>query len=196
MPLRRRPYDIVLLIFITINLVLVTYLISIEQLTIPDSSNFEYPAWPPPAVVDIIHNYGSTYDPLQMARPAFWKMTIWIDVVLFGPFYAAAIYALIRRRNWIRTPALIWSGMMLANVLIILMEERFGVWAAPNWNFMIALNLPWLLLPLAMMWRMRKDPFPAEKEASVKEKDAKGAHPDPEHIVLTSSQPAESSTPA
>ena len=37
-----------------------------------------------------------------MARPPFWRMTIWIDVIFFGPFYLFAIYAFIRGRNWIR----------------------------------------------------------------------------------------------
>jgi hypothetical protein len=34
-----------------------------------------------------------------------------------------------RGRDWIRVPALVWSGLMTANVLIILMEERYGTWA-------------------------------------------------------------------
>ena len=58
-----------------------------------------------------------------MARPAFFRMTIWIDVVAFGPFYAFAIYAFIRGREWIRVPALVWSGVMMTNVAIILFEE-------------------------------------------------------------------------
>ena len=51
---------------------------------------------------------------------------------------------------------------MTANVLIILMEERYGAWATPHFGFVLALNLPWLLLPAAMIWRMRHDhPFTA-----------------------------------
>jgi hypothetical protein len=95
-----------------------------------------------------------------MARPPFWRMTIWIDVIFFGPFYLAAIYAFIRGRNWIRLPALVWSGTMLANVLIILMDERYGVTPAPNFGFVLLVNLPWLTFPFLMMLRMRRDrPF-------------------------------------
>ena len=95
-----------------------------------------------------------------MARPPFWRMTIWIDVLYFGPFYLAGSYAFLRGRDWIRVPALVWSGLMLANVLIILMEERYGAWATPQFGIVLALNLPWLLLPAAMIWRMRHDhPF-------------------------------------
>ncbi|HEX6872865.1 MAG TPA: emopamil-binding family protein, partial [Micromonosporaceae bacterium] len=110
--------------------------------------------------VDLVHWYGANYDPLLMARPPFWRMTIWIDVVFFGPFYLAAIYAFIRGRSWIRVPALVWSGTMMANVLIILMDERYGVTPAPNFPLVLALNLPWLLTPVAMILRMRREhPF-------------------------------------
>ena len=95
-----------------------------------------------------------------MARPAFFRMTIWIDVLLFGPFYAAAIYAFIRGRDWIRVPALVWSGLMLANVLIILMDERYGVTPAPNFAQVLAANALWLLMPIATVLRFRRDhPF-------------------------------------
>jgi len=82
-------------------------------------------------------------------------------VLFFGPFYFLAIYAFIRARNWIRVPALVWSGMMLSNVLIILMEERYGIHASPNFTKVLLANLAWLLMPLLMIWRMRREPFPA-----------------------------------
>lgn len=157
-PLRKRPYDLIFVIFFVVNVTFVTYIIDLEALVIDDPNNFSYPVWPPPALVDLIHWYGNTYDPLLMARPPFWQMTMWIDVIFFGPFYLAAIYAFIRGRNWIRVPALVWSGTMMANVLIILMDERYGVTPAPNFLFVALLNLPWLAFPLltiARMWRDR-----------------------------------------
>jgi EXPERA (EXPanded EBP superfamily) len=118
------------------------------------------PGWPPPAIVDLVHWYGHRYDPLLMARPAFFRATIWVDVVAFGPFYAAAIYAFVRGRKWIRVPALVWAGVMMANVTIILFEERFGVYRAPHFGFVVGANLAWLLLPIAVIARMwRDDPF-------------------------------------
>jgi hypothetical protein len=159
-PLRHRKFDIVLLVFFVINLTFVTYIVDLESLVIADPSDFEYPIWPPPPLVDLVHWYGETYDPLLLARPPFWRMTIWIDVILFGPFYAAAIYAFIKGRDWIRIPALVWSGLMLANVLIILMDEIYGVTPAKNLAFVLAVNGPWLLMPFVMIWRMRHEhPF-------------------------------------
>jgi EXPERA (EXPanded EBP superfamily) len=155
-PLRRRLYDVLFVAFFLVNATFITYIVDLEQLVVPDPANFDYPVWPPPPLVDLVHWYGETYDPLLLARPPFWRMTIWIDVLFFGPFYVLAIMAFLRSRDWIRTPALVWSGTMLANVLIILMEERYGQWATPRFGVVLALNAPWLLFPLAMIWRMRR----------------------------------------
>lgn len=159
-PLRQRKLDLIFVVFFVINLAFITYIVDLEQLVIADPNSFQYPIWPPKPLVDLIHSYGENYDPLLMARPPFWRMTIWIDVIYFGPFYAAALYAFIRGRDWIRVPALVWSGMMLSNVLIILMDEISGVTPTPNVPFVLAVNAPWLLMPVAMITRMLRDkPF-------------------------------------
>lgn len=174
--MRERRFDLVFLVFFVVNASFITYVVDLEQLVIADPTNFEYPLWPPPPLVDLVHWYGSTYDPLLMARPAFWRMTIWIDVIFFGPFYLSAFYAFLRGRNWIRLPALVWSGTMIANVLIILMEEKYGVSPAPNFGLVLSLNLPWLLMPLLMMWRMRRDD-PFSRPVAMSEEGAPSAHP-------------------
>lgn len=159
-PLRRRRADWILLAFFAVNLGFITYFVDIEQLTIANAHHFQYPLWPPKAIVNLVHSYGRRYDPLLIARPAFWKMTIWIDVLWNGPFYVAAIYALIRGRDWIRLPALVWSGSMSAVVLIILAEEHSGIHRAPHFGVILLLNLPWLALPAATILRLRREhPF-------------------------------------
>jgi hypothetical protein len=162
MPLRRRPFDWVFIAFLALNATFITYIVDIEQLIIADPSNFSYPAWPPAPFVDLIHWWGNTYDPLLMARPPFWQMTIWIDVIFFGPFYFLALYAFIKGRNWIRVPALVWSGMMLSNVLILMFEEAFGEHPPPQPAIVFLANLSWFVFPLLMIWRMRREPFPHE----------------------------------
>jgi hypothetical protein len=159
-PLRERKIDLLFLAFFVVNLGFITYIVDLEQIVIADPAHFTYPVWPPAPLIDLVHWYGNHYDPLLMARPPFWRMTIWIDVIAFGPFYAAAIYAFIRGRDWIRVPALVWSGLMLANVLIILMDERYGVTPAPNFAQVLAANALWLLMPIATVLRFRRDhPF-------------------------------------
>jgi hypothetical protein len=159
-PLSRRRLDWILLAFFAVNLFFITYFVDIEQITVANPFHFSHPLWPPKPIVDMVHSYGKMYDPLLMARPAFWRMTIWIDVIWNGPFYVFAIYAISRGREWIRVPALVWCGSMTAVVLIILAEEYDGVHAAPQFGIVLALNVPWLLLPLLTLIRMaRQHPF-------------------------------------
>jgi len=167
-----------MLAFFAVNLLFITYIVDIEQLTIANPAHFSYPIWPPRPFVHLIHSYGRNYDPLLLARPAFWRMTIWIDVIWNGPFYALAIYAICRGRGWIRVPALVWCGSMTAVVLIILSEEYSGAHATPHFGFVLALNVPWLLLPLATAIRMARD------------------HPFTEPVAVTLLEPAEPAEPA
>ena len=95
-PLSQRRIDIVLMAFFAINLLFVSYLIDIEQLVIANPAHFSYPIWPPRLVIDFVHWWGYNYDPLLIARPVSFKVTIWLDNLLYGPFYLVAIYAYIK----------------------------------------------------------------------------------------------------
>ena len=159
-PLRQRPGDLAILAFFLVNIVFITYIVDIEQLIIADPYHFTYPLWPPAPLVDAIHWWGNTFDPLLMARPVWWKMTIWIDNLFFGPFYVAAIYAFIKGKNWIRIASVVYAAMLLTNVVIILGEELAGEHAAPNFPVVLLANLPWLLFPLYIIYRMGRSPMP------------------------------------
>ncbi len=159
-PLHQRKLDWFFIVFFLINLFFITYIVDIEQLIIPDPYHFTQPPWPPAPMVKMIHNYGTTLDPLLMARPQWWKNTIWLDVVFYGPFYVAALYAFIKGKNWIRIPAIFYSGMMFADVFIILGEEIAGPHATPRLPIVLLLNLPWLFMPILLTLRLRKErPF-------------------------------------
>jgi hypothetical protein len=74
-PFRRR-LDILFLVYFLFNLVFISYFVDLEQVVIPDTSSFTYPAWPPRFLVDLAHWYGRTFDPLLVARPVWWRATI------------------------------------------------------------------------------------------------------------------------
>jgi hypothetical protein len=161
-PLSQRKGDIAILAFYWLNLLFITYVVDVEQLTIPSlAAGWTYPAWPPKAAVDLVHWYGAGHDPLLMARPVWWKMTIWIDSLLFGPYYAFAIYAFTKGKDWIRIPSIVQSSFLAAIVIIILGEETWGEYATPDRLFVYLDNLPWLAFPvfvIARMWNAEK-PF-------------------------------------
>jgi emopamil binding protein len=159
-PLGERRIDLVFIAFFLINLGFITYIVDVEQIIIDDPAKFAYPAWPPAKLVDLIHWWGRAYDPVLLARPTWWKATIWIDALFFGPFYAAAIYAWVKGREWIRLPAIIWASVMMTNVVIILSEEIWGPHATPRLGMVLFANAPWLLVPIGVIARMaRERPF-------------------------------------
>jgi hypothetical protein len=84
----------------------------------------------------------------------WWKTTIWIDAVAFGPFYAVAIYAFVRGRNWIRLPAIMWASCMLTVVTVIMGEETFGPHRSPQLGVVWLANAGWILFPLLVLLRV------------------------------------------
>ena len=167
LPLSQRRIDILFVGFFLINLLLVSYVIDIEQIIIADPHHFTYPIWPPPAVIDAIHWWGNNFDPLLMARPVFFKVTIWLDNLLYGPFYLLAIYAFIKGKEWIRLPSIIYAVSMISGVIMILSEEAFGQFRTPQLALVVAANASWIIFPLLLLFRMglTEHPFTRTAEA-------------------------------
>ncbi len=176
-PLRRRPLDVAIVAFFLVNLLFITYVVDLEQLVIANPLHFTYPLWPPRPAVDVIHWWGSHFDPDLMARAAWWKMTIWIDALGFGPFYVVALYAYVRGREWIRTPSIVYASMLLTNVLIILAEERGGATPTPHFGVVLLANLPWLIFPFIILGRMgwTEHPFTVPRPAVAAPAESLGA---------------------
>ena len=112
-PIKERPkamkiIDIILICFFIFNFIFICYLFDIEQIVVLDHSTFgtpafTYPIWPPKFIVDLNHFVG-TMDPALMDRPAWWRATIWIDVLLFGPFYLIGSIGFPGRRRYLHYP--------------------------------------------------------------------------------------------
>lgn len=160
LPLSKRPIDIAILIFFSVNLIFITYVVDLEQLVISDAGHFNYPAWPPARLVDLVHWYGHHFDPVLIARPAWWRATIWIDSLFFGPYYLFGIYAFARGRAWIRLISIVWASVMLTNVWIILFEEVLGEHASLELPRILLANAAWVIFPMLVLWRMWRSPNP------------------------------------
>ncbi|MDD4553282.1 MAG: emopamil-binding family protein [Bacteroidales bacterium] len=164
-PLKKRKSDYIYLSFFVLNLSFITYVVDIEQIVIFNPAQFNYPIWPLPFLVDMVHWWGSNFDPLQWARPVWWKATIWLDVVFFGPYYAFAIFAFIRGKDWIRIPTIIYSTMLFTNVFIIMSEEYWGPYATHSPLIVTLANAPWCLFPVFLILKMWKHEHPFTVES-------------------------------
>ena len=72
------------------------------------------------------------------------------------------VYALIRGRNWIQLPAVIYATMIVTLTgVVVFGVEFFGEpeYRTPNPVGFLAFNLPYVLIPLLLLIRMRK-PLP------------------------------------
>lgn len=120
-----------------------------------------YPVWPPRSAVDVIRWYGCSYDPPLMARPAWWRSTIWSDSLLFGPFYVVAIWAYWVGDKRIRIPTIIYASVIATNVFVIMFEEYYGVNHTASPTLVTLLNVPWFVIPLLALARMwaEEEPF-------------------------------------
>src|SRR5580700_7828359 len=147
-PLRERRIDWLLLGFFIVNLGFITYIVDLEQLVIPDRGHFEYPLWPPRAMVDLVHWWGDNFDPLLIARPPWWRATIWLDSIVFGPFYAVATNGLVKGNERIRMPAIFWSVIMFATVSISIFEELFDPNRTPAPFTVTIANIPSCVFPV------------------------------------------------
>ncbi len=166
-PFAERKLDVGLWAFFLLNVLVVTYTADVEQLLISDPDNFSYPIWPPPFVVDLLHDYFRDHDPLLYARPEWYRAIVAIDSLFYGPFYIAALYAFWKGREWIRNWCLIWAAVMLATVTVILVEEVAGPYATDHLPLVLATNAGWLLVPVVVLIRMwGEHPFTRPAESS------------------------------
>jgi emopamil binding protein len=113
-----------------------------------------------------VHWWGNSFDPLLMARPVFYKVTIWLDNLLYGPFYAVAIYAFIKGKEWIRLPSLIWAVSMASGVIMILSEEAFGQYRTSHFALVAFANASWIIFPIIILVRLGLTEHPFTRAAA------------------------------
>jgi hypothetical protein len=68
--------------------------------------------------------------------------------------------AVLKGKEWIRIPSIVYSAMLLTNVLIILGEELAGEHPSPHFPIVLLANLPWLLFPLYILYRIGRSATP------------------------------------
>jgi hypothetical protein len=105
--------------------------------------------------------YAETLDPLLLDRLLSIRVMFGIDAFVFGPFYLVLFYAFLRRRNWIRMPALLYGAAMFYSVVVYILMEIFSEHAAQtNLPMVLLIGAPYTAVPLLLMYRVwRPHPF-------------------------------------
>ena len=107
--------------------------------------------------------YAHDADPLFMSPPVWMRIVTGLSAFVYGPFYIVLVYALLRGRNWIQLPSVIYATMISSITgIIVFGVEFFGEpeFQTQNPAKFLAFNLPYVLIPLALLVRMRRSmPF-------------------------------------
>ncbi len=157
LPLSRRRFDYFFIILF--SLFFITSLISDMVPTLvgdldPHSTNF---------FVRLNYSYAKGCDPLFLTPPIWMRIVTGLSAFVYAPFYLFLVYALIRGKNQIQVPALIYGGAIcFISGIVVFGVEFFGEpqWRCQNLAKFLPCNLPYVLVPLLLIIRMRKElPF-------------------------------------
>lgn len=107
--------------------------------------------------------YAVNADPLFMYPPVWMRIVTGLSAFVYGPFYLLLVYCLLRGKNWIQLPAVIYATMIVCLTgIVVFGVEFFGEtpFRTPDPIKFVAFNLPYVLIPLLLLIRMRKpNPF-------------------------------------
>jgi hypothetical protein len=106
--------------------------------------------------------YAQDADPLFMNPPDWMRIVTGLSAFVYMPFYVVLVFALIKGKNWIQLPSVIYATMISSITgIIVFGVEFFGEPELRTQNPVkfLAFNLPYVLLPLVLLVRMRK-PLP------------------------------------
>jgi hypothetical protein len=106
--------------------------------------------------------YAHDADPLFMHPPDWMRIVTGLSAFVYMPFYVALVVALLTGRNWIQLPSVIYATMIVSLTGIVVFGVEF--WGEPalrthNPVKFLLFNLPYVLVPLVLLIRMRK-PLP------------------------------------
>jgi hypothetical protein len=90
------------------------------------------------------------YDPVFEAPPEWLVAMCWIEVLLFGPLYFAAAWAVARRPPWARAVLLPFAGALLYSTLLYYALELRAPVPGTSAAAVLLVNAPWTLVPLLL----------------------------------------------
>lgn len=108
--------------------------------------------------------YAERWDPIFLATPPWLRLLCGADLFLFGPAYLVLLYAFVKRKNWIRIPALMFAAVVAFDVSVYYAMEFVTERGRADLLMVVLINLPYWLAPFALIYRMRRaEPFAARQ---------------------------------
>jgi hypothetical protein len=153
-PLRQRPLDLLLVLFFGVSVVYGLLFSLPEGLGVPVAPDSP---WPP---LRALHGWAVGVEPAHLDPPPSLVASCLLDGLVHAPFLVVLIYALATGRGWIRLPAFVYVGSAVTNMFYYFFETFAGPHPPLDLSVYLPLNLPWLVFPLLLAWRLRRpEPF-------------------------------------
>lgn len=150
-PLKERPLDIFLVcwfsVFCFTSLVFEQYIIF--DVDLENTTDIFGQTW---------YWYAKSFDPIFLDTPLWLRIMCTIDGYLFGLSYPFFIYALVKSKNEIRIPALLYGAAIVYSTLVYFGWEFLDPQNKEDANLLavVIVNIPYTIVPLLFMWRVRK----------------------------------------
>lgn len=110
--------------------------------------------------------YARSFDPIFLDPPLWLRIMCAIDGWVFGPCYLVFIFALVKARNWVRIPALLYGAAIVYSTVVYFGWEFLDEAnrAQADLLAVFVVNVPYTVVPLLLMWRVRHaQPFGSEE---------------------------------
>ena len=156
LPLRQRPIDIFFIAIFSVFIITCIISDSVEGLGLDQVANSTN------TLVQWNYWYASNFDPLYQSHPVWLRFISGTSAFVYVGFYVILIISLAKGWNRIQLPSVIYATMIISLTGIPIMGVEFFGSAAertPNPAVFLAFNLPYILVPLLLLIRMRS-PWP------------------------------------
>lgn len=153
LPLQQRKFDYFFIVMF--SLFFITSMISDM---VPTLTGGLVPNHPNP-LMQANYDYAIGCDPLFLNPPVWMRFVTGLSAFVYGPFYLVLVYAFIKGKNWIHVPAIMYgTAISVITGVIVFGVEFFGEpeWRCQNLGKFLPLNLPYVLIPILLIIRMRK----------------------------------------
>jgi hypothetical protein len=149
-PLTRHRLDHLFLPFIVIG-ILYGALVSLpEALGVPLSADSP---WPP---LRSLHSWAVEQEPQHLDMPPALQASILYDGLVQVPLLLVLLVGLWRLATWpwLRTLGLVYAASAVMNMYFYFMQTFLGPDSPPHLATYLPLNLPWLVVPMLLVYRL------------------------------------------
>ncbi len=151
MSLFKRSFDVIFILFALLIGIPYALLGSLPQglgISRP-SAESSYFLW------QLVYPYLEAYEPLQLHPTLTLDFRHLLDGVVGAPLLVVIVYGMLRRRQWVRFPAIVYAVFEMTSMAYHVVEMLYGAYPVPDVTRFLLSNSPWLVLPPLLLWRFR-----------------------------------------